>query len=130
MSGFIPFNMPMIFLMIMARPTQLNIILGQWANQSYNAVMNYSNRNATSPYTLGDIMRGYSSAVAISVGVALVLQNLCRPFIERIPSRGKQLVYRSVLTFIAAGLAGSSNVYMMRQKELTAGISIFNPQTN
>ena len=28
MSGFIPMNLPITFLMIMARPTQLNIVLG------------------------------------------------------------------------------------------------------
>ena len=92
--------------------------------------MNYSNRNATSPYTTQDIMRGYSSAVVVSVGLALILQNLFRPVINRIPTRGSQLICRSVLTFIAAGLAGSSNVYMMRQKELTAGISIMHPETD
>lgn len=38
------------------------------------------------------------------------------------------MVARAILTYTAAGLAGSSNVLMMRQKELSAGISIFDKE--
>lgn len=75
--------------MIMSKPTIINIIAGQWLNQSYNAVMNYSNRNATSLYTTEDIMKGYASAVVVSVGMGLTLQTIFKGRINRIPSRGK-----------------------------------------
>ena len=117
--------MPIAFIMIMSKPTVFNIIAGQWLNQSYNAAMNYSNRNATSLYTKEDILKGYASAVFVSVGLGLALQTIFKGRINRIPSRGKQLVARAFLTYTAAGLAGSSNVLMMRQKELSAGVSIF-----
>ena len=43
MSGFVPLNAPISFMMLMAKPTIFNIIGGQWLNQTYNAGMNYSN---------------------------------------------------------------------------------------
>ena len=73
MSGFVPINVPIIFLMIMAKPTPVNIVLGQWINQTYNALMNYCNRNATSTYTVNDILKGYASAVTVSISLALTL---------------------------------------------------------
>ena len=114
MSGFVPINIPIIFLMIMTKPTMINIILGQWLNQTYNAQMNYFNRNATSSYTVEDILKGYASAVTVSIFLALSLQALFRPKIEKINSASVQLLARSVLTAIAAGSAGSANVLMMR----------------
>ncbi len=51
MSGFVPMNLPIVFMLLMAKPTTFNIIFAQWINQTYNSGMNYSNRNATSVYT-------------------------------------------------------------------------------
>ena len=114
MSGFVPINIPIIFLMIMTRPTTINIMLGQWINQTYNAQMNYFNRNATSTYTVNDILKGYASAVTISITLGLSFQAIFRPAIAKIKSTPVQLLARAVLTAIAAGSAGSANVLMMR----------------
>ena len=128
MSGFVPINIPIIFMMIMTKPTLINIILGQWLNQTYNAQMNYFNRNATSSYTVEDILKGYASAVTVSITLGLCLQALFRPKIDKISSAPLQLLARSVLTGIAAGSAGSANVLMMRQKELKAGVEVFDEE--
>lgn len=128
MSGFVPINIPIIFMMIMTKPTLINIILGQWLNQTYNAQMNYFNRNATSSYTVEDILKGYASAVTVSITLGLCLQALFRPKIDKINSAPLQLLARSVLTGIAAGSAGSANVLMMRQKELKAGVAVFDEE--
>jgi hypothetical protein len=55
----------------MPAPTPFNTIMSNWFNQSYNAVVNYGNRNASSTYTTTDILRGYFAATASSVLVAL-----------------------------------------------------------
>lgn len=114
MSGFVPINVPIMFMMIMTKPTLINIFLGQWLNQTYNAQMNYFNRNATSSCTVEDILIGYASAVSVSITLGLSLQAIFRPKIEKISSSSLQLLTRSVLTAIAAGSAGSVNVLMMR----------------
>ena len=51
MSGFVILNTPILFGMLMTQQTPLNIMFFQWLNQSYNAGLNYGNRNASSPYS-------------------------------------------------------------------------------
>lgn len=48
MCAFVPTNLPIIFGMLMTPPTPVNTIFWQWINQTYNAGMNYGNRNASS----------------------------------------------------------------------------------
>jgi hypothetical protein len=48
MSAFIPTNVPIIFGILMTAPTPFNTALWQWVNQTYNAGLNYGNRNASS----------------------------------------------------------------------------------
>jgi hypothetical protein len=48
MCAFVPTNLPIIFGMLMTPPTPANTIFWQWINQTYNAGMNYGNRNASS----------------------------------------------------------------------------------
>ena len=63
----------------MTAPTPFNTILWQWVNQTYNAVMNYGNRNASSTYTTSDILKSYGSAVTIAIGLSLGIRRLLRP---------------------------------------------------
>lgn len=51
MSSFIPVNLPISYGMIIVAPTPLNTIVWQFVNQTYNAMINYGNRNASSTYT-------------------------------------------------------------------------------
>jgi hypothetical protein len=76
MCAFVPTNLPIIFGMLMAPQTPFNTIFFQWINQTYNAGMNYGNRNASSPNTTKDLMFGYSMAVASSITVSLGLRKL------------------------------------------------------
>ena len=76
MSSFIPVNLPISYIMIIVAPTPFVTIMGQWINQTYNAMVNYGNRNATSVYTKQDIAKSYSCAVASSIGIALVIRKL------------------------------------------------------
>lgn len=50
-NSFLPLNMPIAFGFIVAAPTPFNTIFWQWINQTYNASLNYGNRNASSTYT-------------------------------------------------------------------------------
>lgn len=74
LSSFLPCNVPIAFGFIIAKPTPFNTIFWQWINQTYNAFMNYGNRNATSLYTTEDIMKSYAVAVGSSIVVALSIR--------------------------------------------------------
>jgi len=50
-SSFIPMNLPISFGMLFLAPTTFNTLFFQWLNQTYNASLNYANRNASSKYT-------------------------------------------------------------------------------
>jgi len=52
LSGFVLFNLPIATAVIFTR-NQTPLFAGgmQWVNQTYNAGMNYGNRNASSTYT-------------------------------------------------------------------------------
>jgi hypothetical protein len=54
------------------------IVLGQWLNQSFNAVVNYTNRNAKSDVTKTQIAVAYvgatSGAVAAAAGMNLLVE--------------------------------------------------------
>lgn len=47
MSGYVPFNSPILAGLLMPSPTMAQTIFWQWLNQSHNACVNYANRNAT-----------------------------------------------------------------------------------
>jgi sideroflexin-5 len=47
MSGYVPFNSPILAGLLMPNPTMAQTIFWQWLNQSHNACVNYANRNAT-----------------------------------------------------------------------------------
>jgi hypothetical protein len=86
--------------------------------------MNYGNRNATTTYTTGDLMFGYSAAVISSVGLGLGLQRLCKPF-TRTFHGGSLVLANSIIAYIAVGSAGFLNSYCMRMGEMEKGIKIF-----
>jgi len=75
LSSFVIFNVPLVMIMLFYRnqTPQFNAFM-QFVNQTYNAGMNYGNRNASSPYTVKDLARGYSGAVVTSVSIAYFLR--------------------------------------------------------
>lgn len=113
MSSFIPINMPISYAMIVIAPTPFNTIMGQWINQTYNAGINYGNRNATSVYTTNDIMKSYTGACTASIAVALLIRKALSS--QTVHMGGaKLLVYNSVSAAAAVAIAGFTNAYLMR----------------
>ena len=47
MSGYVPFNSPILAGLLMPNPSLAQTVFWQWLNQSHNACVNYANRNAT-----------------------------------------------------------------------------------
>ena len=129
MSSFISINLPISYLMIVVAPTPVNTILGQWVNQTYNAMVNYGNRNASSVYTAADIGKSYTCAVSSSIIVALAIRKLVAIKFGHVGG-AKQILLNSVSAFFAVSTAGFLNAYLMRQTELTSGINIFDPENH
>ena len=126
LSGFVVFNAPLVFA-VMFTPNQTPLFNAamQWINQTYNAGMNYGNRNASSEYTTTDLARGYSAAVVTSVGIALISRTLMAKQLSSL-SGPRLILTNAALNWLAAACAGFANCALMRQKELFEGIKVFN----
>mmetsp|Transcript_4390 Transcript_4390/g.6360 ORF Transcript_4390/g.6360 Transcript_4390/m.6360 type:complete len:398 (-) Transcript_4390:19-1212(-) len=126
LSSFVTFNVPLVLIMLFYRnqTPQFNAFM-QWVNQTYNAGMNYGNRNASSPYTSKDLLRGYCGAVATSVSISYFLRTYLSKHISSL--KGSRLILmNAALNYFVAALAGASNLGLMRQKEWVDGIIVSN----
>jgi len=112
-SSFMPMNIPLNIGFIMAPPTIFITVAVHVANQSYNAIMNYGNANAASPYTKEDIGKGYVMAVGASVGIALMIRQVNSGASAR--ATGARLVGLNALTSTVACMTGGfANNWFMR----------------
>ena len=112
-SSFLPMNIPISFGFIFAAPTPFNTIFWQWLNQTYNAALNYENRNASSTYTTEDIMKSYTVATSSAIGVALAIRKAVEKQANSMKG-GKLVLLNSVSSFVACALSGFLNAYFMR----------------
>ena len=124
MSGFVIFNVPLVFAVLFTKnQTPTFNAAFQGLNQTYNAGMNYGNRNASSTYTLQDLGKGYGAALASSVLIALFTRRIFASTLTKL--NGPSLTFaNSFLNYFAGAFAGATNLVMMRYKELSDGIKI------
>ena len=97
----------------------------QWANQTYNAGLNYGNRNASTKYTAVDLGSGYIGACIASMGIAAVTRTMFAGQLKSFTG-AKFLMLNGVLNYVAVGSAGFLNCSLMRLKETKEGIDVTN----
>lgn len=86
MSFQVPGGMLITGAMLQFYRTVPAIVFWQWVNQSFNALVNYTNRNANSPLTVTQLGVSYvsatSSALAVAIGFKGFLQKHASPFAQ------------------------------------------------
>lgn len=91
-------------------------------NQSFNALVNYTNRNANSPTTVNQMLVAYVSATSSALLTAIC----CKSYWQKAAT---PLIQRYV-PFAAVAAANCVNIPLMRQNELLQGIEVQDEEGN
>uniref|UniRef100_A0A669DCA2 Sidoreflexin n=1 Tax=Oreochromis niloticus TaxID=8128 RepID=A0A669DCA2_ORENI len=114
--------------LLLPNQTLASTVFWQWLNQSHNACVNYSNRNASKPAPASKFLQGYlgavTSAVSIAVGLNVLIQRASRF------SPTTRLLVQRFIPFPAVASANVCNVVLMRHSELSEGISVLDNNGN
>ena len=116
-SSFLPTNIPICFGFIIAAPTPFNTVFWQWVNQTYNAFLNYGNRNASSKYTNEDIIKSYLAACGSSLTISLAIRKALSSRTKGVTG-AKAYIFNATSSFFACASAGFINAWFMRQTEM------------
>jgi len=119
MSFQVPGNMTITGAMMTFYKSTPAVIFWQWANQTFNAVVNYTNRSASSEVSTTQLGQAYALATSGAMATALGMNKL----IASSPTLSSGMVGRFV-PLMAVAAANCINIPCMRQAELTNGITI------
>ncbi|XP_049872778.1 sideroflexin-2 isoform X2 [Pectinophora gossypiella] len=97
--------------------TATAVVFWQWVNQSFNALVNYTNRNANSPLTTTQMGVAYVSATSAAMATALT-------FKFYVQKRTKHPIVARFVPFVAVAAANWVNIPLMRQNEIAKGLEV------
>lgn len=95
------------------------VIFWQFMNQTFNSIVNYTNRNASTGVSQDQLLQAYAAASTASVATALGLNK----WVSKRPKLSNSIIGRLV-PFAAVAAANCVNIPLMRQVELLNGIEV------
>ncbi|WWD07459.1 hypothetical protein V865_005559 [Kwoniella europaea PYCC6329] len=122
MSAFVPTNLIICAGMLMPNPSLKSVIFWQWANQTLNVAVNFSNANKSIEMTPQEIGTAYVAATFTSVFLAVSLSRLVPRL--RVSPAAKDILGKLV-PFASVASAGVVNISCIRWKEMRDGVEVF-----
>ena len=116
MSFQVPGGMLITGAMLQFYKTTPQVVFWQWFNQSFNALVNYTNRNANVPTNYTQLGVAYFSATFAALGTALGLKSA-------LAKSSSPLIQRFV-PCVAVAASNCVNIPLMRQQELKDGMTL------
>lgn len=118
MAAQAPMNTIITGCMITFYKTNPAIIFWQWVNQTFNAVVNYTNRSGDAPLSMKQLAMSYCAACGGALGTALYLNSKVK---------NMKPIYARLVPFAAVCGANFINIPMMRSNEIMNGTPVFAP---
>uniref|UniRef100_A0A4X2LAF4 Sidoreflexin n=1 Tax=Vombatus ursinus TaxID=29139 RepID=A0A4X2LAF4_VOMUR len=115
MSAQAPMNMIICGFMLTFHRNFASVVFWQWVNQSFNAIVNYSNRNGNVTVTEKQLGVAYMSATTGAVVTAVGFRALTK----HLPS-----LVACFMPLTAVCAANCINVPLMREREIRMGIPV------
>ncbi|WVQ98244.1 hypothetical protein IAU59_005367 [Kwoniella sp. CBS 9459] len=122
MSAFVPTNLIICAGMLMPNPSLKSVIFWQWANQTLNVAVNFSNANKSIEMTPQEIGTAYVAATFTSVFLAVSLSRLVPRL--RVSPAAKEILGKLV-PFASVASAGVVNISCIRWKEMRDGVEVY-----
>jgi len=117
-SGFVPYNIPIIFSISLLPPTPINQALSQTLNQTYNFFLNVCNASTSNPMSKKELAISYVSACTAALGVAVGFRSM----LLKIKSQNvfvKGLLF--ITPWLAVAASNTMNMTCAKYKDLTQG---------
>lgn len=92
------------------------VVLWQFINQSFNAIVNYTNRNANSPTSVTQLGVAYVSATTGALIAAIGCKNYW--------TKKASPIFQRYVPFAAVAAANCINIPLMRQNEIINGVDV------
>eukprot|EP00092_Neocalanus_flemingeri_P012917 GFUD01013916.1.p1 GENE.GFUD01013916.1~~GFUD01013916.1.p1 ORF type:complete len:347 (+),score=57.65 GFUD01013916.1:69-1043(+) len=116
MSFQVPGGMMITGAMLQFYKSVPQVVFWQWFNQSFNALVNYTNRNANAPTSTTQLGVAYFSATFSALGTAIGL--------KKIVEKSSNKLLQRFVPMVAVASANLVNIPLMRQLELMDGITV------